>query len=87
MAVIDTKPTLVLYTRHGCHLCDDAKEIILELQQECEFEFIERDIDDNDDWTERYGLMIPVVEIDGEEVQYGHVNKMFIFKSLSKNNI
>ena len=29
-------------------------------------------ISNSDDWTEKYGLMIPVVEIDGEEVQYGH---------------
>ena len=31
----------------------------------------------------RYGLMIPVVEIDGKEVQYGHVDKKFIFKTLT----
>jgi glutaredoxin len=78
------KPVLTLYTRHGCHLCDTAKETLLQLQHECDFEYEECDIDDNDDWTEKYGLMIPVVEVNGKEVQYGHVDKKFIYEALTK---
>ena len=56
----------------------------MELKHECEFDYEERDINLSDDWTERYGLMIPVVEIDGKEVQYGQVNKKFIYETLTK---
>nr|WP_221452262.1 glutaredoxin family protein [Bacillus benzoevorans] len=75
---------MVLYTRNGCHLCETAKEILLKLMDECPFDYEERDISLNDDWTERYGLMIPVVEIDGKEVQYGQVDKKFIYETLTK---
>lgn len=79
-----TKHKLVLYTRNGCHLCETAKEILLELRKECHFDYEERDISLNDDWTEKYGLMIPVVEIDGKEVQYGQVEKKFIYETLTQ---
>ena len=58
----------------------------MELKHECEFDYEERDINLSDDWTERYGLMIPVVEIDGKEVQYGQVKKNSYMKRLQKNN-
>ena len=51
---------------------------------ECDFAYEERDISLNDDWTEKYGLMIPVVEIDGKEVQYGQVEKKFIYETLTQ---
>ncbi len=56
----------------------------MKLKQDCEFDYEERDISLNDDWTERYGLMIPVVEIDGKEVQYGQVNRNVIYETLTK---
>jgi glutaredoxin len=71
------------YTRDGCHLCEDAKKVLLELQAEYDFDYEERKIDQRDEWTEKYGLMIPVIEIDGEVVQYGHVDKKFIYKTLT----
>lgn len=80
-----TKPTVVLYTRSGCHLCETAKDILMKLKRECDFHYEERDISLNDDWTEKYGLMIPVVEIDGKEVQYGQVDKIFIHERLTKS--
>ncbi|MGD6842878.1 glutaredoxin family protein [Bacillus infantis] len=75
-----------LYTREGCHLCDHAKKIILNLQAAHEFELEEVDISTNDDLTERYGLMIPVVELDGEEVQYGRIDQFTLYEALTEKN-
>lgn len=75
-----------LYTRNRCPLCDKAKTILLELQEEWGFTLEEADIDQDDYLTEQYGLMIPVVEIDGEEVQFGQINKMFISNRLHEKN-
>ncbi|UII55552.1 glutaredoxin family protein [Cytobacillus spongiae] len=72
-----------LYTRQGCHLCEQAMEILVDLQSEVPFVIEEVDIEKSDDLTERYGLMIPVVEWDGEEIQYGQVDKMFIYEALT----
>ncbi|WNS75014.1 glutaredoxin family protein [Bacillus sp. DTU_2020_1000418_1_SI_GHA_SEK_038] len=77
--------TLVLYTRNRCPLCDKAKSIIMELKEEWNFIYKEKDIDTSDDLTEKYGLMIPVVEIDGSEVQYGQIDKWTIEEALKGN--
>ena len=76
------KRTLVLYTRNRCPLCDKAKSIIMELKEEWDFHYKEMDIDLSDELTEKYGLMIPVVEIDGTEVQYGQIDKWTIEEGL-----
>ena len=62
--------TLVtLYTRPGCHLCDEAREAILALRRELpHFELYEVDIETDQDLHSRYLERIPVVEVDGKEV-------------------
>lgn len=73
-----------LYTRKACPLCDKAKEILLELQKEQSFKYIEIDIAESDHLTEKYGLIIPVVEVEGKEVQYGKIDKRFIQSYFTK---
>lgn len=79
-----SKPLLTLYTRNGCHLCEHAKEIILDLQNEYLFNYEERDIEQKDEWIEYYGLMIPVVVINGTEIQYGQIDCMTISNALKE---
>jgi glutaredoxin len=55
---------LVLYSRPGCHLCDDAR-IVLERIGE---PFEEIDIESDDALLKRYLERIPVVVLDGEEL-------------------
>jgi glutaredoxin len=81
---ITTKPTITLYTRNGCHLCEKAIEIITSLREEFDFDYKECDIELSDEWTEKYGLMIPVVAINGKEVQFGHLDKMSLFETLTE---
>lgn len=81
------KPIVKLYTKTGCHLCDKAKAILLELKVKWEFQYVEVDIYESDELIEKYGLMIPVVEIDGEEVQFGQVDKKFIDETLTRKNM
>lgn len=80
------KSTLVLYTRSRCPLCDKAKNIILEIKNEWDFLYKEVDIEQSDELTEKYGLMIPVVEVDGGELQYGQIDKSVIIDVLSEKN-
>ena len=60
--------TVVLYARPGCHLCDDARAVIEEARAEVAFVFQEVDIESDDALVRDYGLRIPVVAIDGDEV-------------------
>ena len=56
--------SLVLYSRPGCHLCDDARDAL----QRIGHPFEEVDIDGDDALLRRYLERIPVVALDGEEL-------------------
>ena len=55
---------LVLYSRSGCHLCDDARAVLLRIGEP----FDEVDIDSDDELFKRYLERIPVIALDGEEL-------------------
>jgi glutaredoxin len=55
---------LVLYGRPGCHLCDDARAVLLRLGEP----FDEVDIESDDALHGRMLERIPVVALDGEEL-------------------
>ncbi|MFB3161177.1 glutaredoxin family protein [Neobacillus sp. 179-J 1A1 HS] len=81
-----TQTIITLYTRNRCSLCEKAKQAILELKEEWNFTLEEIDIDKSDELTELYGIMIPVVQIDGEEVGFGIINKLDISKRLQEKS-
>ena len=61
--------TVTLYTRPGCHLCDQARDAILRMRDEgAAFELDEIDIETNDELHRAYLERIPVVAVDGELV-------------------
>jgi predicted thioredoxin/glutaredoxin len=58
---------LRVYSRHGCHLCEQLVEELLPLARgRLQVEVV--DIDDNSDWKEAFGSCIPVVTFEGEVV-------------------
>jgi glutaredoxin len=59
---------VTLYTRPGCHLCDVARETLLAQRARSAFDLEEVDIDGDDELELEYGIRVPVVEVDGEEV-------------------
>src|SRR5262249_25351071 len=61
-------PTITLYTRPGCHLCDDAREILVRVRNDLPFALDERDIEADDALHGAYLERIPVVALDGEEL-------------------
>jgi len=60
-------PEVVLYTRAGCHLCDEAKEQIRRAQAEAPFTFREVDIDLDPELRQRFNEEVPVVFIGGKK--------------------
>jgi len=59
--------TVTLYTREGCHLCDDARGILIRAQARHLFELVELDIESDERLMGGYLERIPVVAIDGVE--------------------
>ena len=72
------RPRVVLYTRRGCHLCDIAKETLLQYGQSPE----EIDIDGDPELRSRFDCCVPVVEIDGKIRFRGHVDKRLLRRLL-----
>jgi glutaredoxin len=62
-------PVITLYAREGCHLCDEAREAIVELAGDVDgLELREIDIETDDRLLAAYLERIPVVELEGEVV-------------------
>jgi glutaredoxin len=58
-------PRLTLYTRAGCHLCEDAKRVLMEARRRAAFEYEEVDIDGDPQLRRLYNDEVPVVAIEG----------------------
>jgi len=59
-------PVLVLYVREGCHLCDQfLVELSVDLGPAIE-RLVLVDVDRDADLASRFGLRVPVLEVDGE---------------------
>jgi glutaredoxin len=76
---------VTLYTRPGCHLCDQAREVIVSLQaSDGGFELREIDIDRDDELHARFLERIPVVEVDGEIVSELHLESAELHEALTQ---
>lgn len=75
----DAGPRVVLYTRVGCHLCDDALQMLQEhgLVIECV------DVDGDPGLRKQYGDSVPVVEIDGRVRFRGRVEPVLLKRLLT----
>lgn len=58
---------VLLYSRPGCGLCDEAREIILAERARTPFALDEVDVSGDDALELEYGIRIPVVLVDGVE--------------------
>jgi glutaredoxin len=72
--ISQSPPQVVLYTRAGCHLCDEALDVLLRhnIEPRCV------DIDADPELRERFGLCVPVVEIDGQIRFRGRVHPVLL---------
>ncbi len=69
---------VVLYTRVGCHLCDDAHALLKKHGLAVET----RDIDQNPILQKKYDHCVPVVTINGKERFRGRVNEVLLARIL-----
>ncbi len=81
---MESAPTVVLYGREGCCLCDDARELLLRIRVRQPFVLEERDIERDDALLARYLERIPVVEIDGIEAFELLIDEFEVERALSR---
>lgn len=66
---------VTLYTRPGCHLCDDARAVVERVCGELGEGFEEIDIDADPDLRERFGDEVPVTFVDGKQHDFWRVSE------------
>ena len=67
-------PRVTLYTRPGCHLCDDARTLIEQVCAELDESYAEVSIADDADLERRFGHEIPVTFVDGRQHDFWRVS-------------
>jgi len=71
---------LVLVTRQGCHLCDEALALLQELGKEPEL----ADVDADEELFRVYDWRVPVVLVDGAVVAEGKIKKDVLQQALKR---
>jgi glutaredoxin len=65
----------VLFSRPGCHLCDAARAVVEKVTAEFGEPYAERDITLDPQELQAYVDSIPVVEVDGVQVDFWRVSE------------
>lgn len=64
------RPRITLFTRTGCHLCEDARRVVAQVSADCGEIWREVDVDDDPEDRAEYGDLVPVVLVD--DVVHGY---------------
>ena len=75
---------LTIYTRPGCHLCDDMKDLIGKVGERIPLTLEDVDIYADDELEEKYGLEIPVLFVEGERVASVRITEDALVRILTK---
>lgn len=58
---------VLVYTRDGCHLCDEAEAEVARICAELGLGFATADVDADPELRAEYGDRVPVIMVDGRE--------------------
>ena len=76
-------PGLQVFSRQGCHLCEQLIEELLPLVRD-RLDIEVCDVDTREDWHQQYDVRVPVVKYDGELVCQYHLDRKALARVLSK---
>ena len=73
-----------IYSRPGCHLCDEAKDVVERVQRRFPFDVRIINIEEDPQLERAYGTEIPVVFINGNKAFKYHVDEAELEKKVKK---
>ena len=73
---------IVLLTRPGCHLCDDARVVVERVAADLGVAWAEVSIEDDPDLRAEYAEQIPVTFVDGRQHDYWRVDAQRLRRAL-----
>jgi glutaredoxin len=80
---VTTRARVTLYSKPGCHLCDDARAVVERVCAELGERFEEHSILDDPALLERYGEEIPVTLVDGRQHDFWRVDPVRLRAALT----
>ena len=79
---------LTIYSKPGCHLCDEMKVVVERtIDSRDEISLEEIDISSQPELLERYGLEIPVLMIDGRKIAKYRISEQELTKVLDRGRV
>lgn len=78
-----SEPRIVLLGRPGCHLCEDARDVVQKVAEDLGVGWEERSIDDDPQLQERYAEQIPVTLVDGRQHDFWRVDEARLRSALA----
>lgn len=79
------KPLVTVYSRSGCHLCENVELTLARLTKELNFELEIKLIDGSEKLEKLYGHEVPVIHIDGEHHDFFRVDVERFKSSLERH--
>jgi glutaredoxin len=76
-------PQVTLYTRRGCHLCDEVKATLARLRRRAQFQLQEIDIDTDPELVRRFNDEVPVVFVEGKKAFKYFLNEQEFLRVLA----
>jgi hypothetical protein len=64
---------VTFYTKAGCHLCDEARDMLDDIAAQTTYELTEIDIRSNPQIFEQYRYRIPVIIFDNDRLLEGRI--------------
>ena len=64
---------VTFYTKTGCHLCEEARDMLDDIAAQTSYELTEIDIRTNPDIFEQYRYRIPVIIVNNDTIVEGRI--------------
>ncbi len=81
-----TSSNIVMYTRQGCHLCEQAWVQLEQAQRRYGFALRQVDVDENEQGLREYGECVPVVVVNGRVRFRGVINAVLLKRLLEADD-
>jgi glutaredoxin len=78
------EPRVTVYGKPGCHLCEDAVEVVARVCDDLGTSYVEVDITTDPELQRRYGEQIPVVFVDGAQHDFWRVDERRLRAALGR---
>jgi len=72
----------VLFTRQGCHLCEEAERLLQKEQDRYRFKLEVVDVDSKKELAAQFGEQVPVVTVNDQIRFHGQINPVLLTRLL-----